>query len=349
MKISVQPYGDLPYGGQALCYVLENNKGMRAEITNFGGVVLRLFVPDREGKADDVVLGHPALEDYLQNPGYFGALVGRNSNRIAGAEVEIAGKAYSLEKNNGDNNLHSGSGGLSFRLMNAEARAVGNQPILMLTHTMEDLSDGFPGNIAITVAYALTDDNCLMIDYLAMSDKDTVINLTNHTYFNLAGHDSGPVYDHLLQLSAPYYNPGNSECFPTGEIRSVAGSPFDFRKEKPLGEGVLADCEQVKQYGGIDHNLILDGTGYRHVGRVTEPVSGRVMEMLTNLPAVQLYTGNGIGDRPGKDGASYHNHSGFCLETQFVPNAVHMPWLMSPIFRAGEEYVTTTAYRFSTL
>lgn len=348
MRITVEPFGTLPDGRQAQLYILENNSGMRAEITNFGGVVHRLLVPDKDGKTADVVLGHPDLATYVNNPGYFGALVGRNCNRIADAQITIGGKIYALDKNNGKNNLHGGNNGLSFQLMAAEARTVGNQPVLLLTHTLEDMSDGFPGNLTVTVAYTLTDDNSLTIDYRGISDADTAINLTNHSYFNLAG--GGDVLGHTLQLSAPFYSPGAPDGMPTGELKSVEGSPFDFRSPKPIGRDIASDCDQVKQYGGYDHNLALSGQGYRLVGTLAEPKSGRVMEISTNLPAVQLYTANMVAQNcPGKNGAVYNPHSAVCLETQFFPNAVNFPWLISPIFRAGEEYVTTTGYRFSTL
>jgi aldose 1-epimerase len=350
MKITAKPFGVLPDGRQAMLYTMENDSGMRAEISNFGGVIYRLSVPDKNGQPGDVVLAHPDLNAYLKNPGFFGALVGRNCNRIENGFVEIAGKTYELEKNDGNNNLHSGSGTLTFRLMSAEVRTIGNQPALLLSTTIDHLGDGFPGNITITVAYALTDDNTLMIDYRGVSDQDTIINMTNHTYFNLAGHAAGNVYGQLLQLNAPFYNPGNKECMPTGEILSVEGTPFDFRTPRALGKDINGDHPQITQYGGYDHNLILEGMNYRMVGSVADPGSGRVMEIHTNLPAVQLYTGNGIRSGcPGKDGAVYNPHSGFCLETQFVPNAVNMPWLLSPIFGAGEECATTTSYHFTTV
>lgn len=348
MRISVKPFGVLPDGKQAMLYTLENNQGLRAEITNLGGCIVRLLVPDRHGEQADVVLGHPSFEDYLQNPGFFGALVGRNCNRIAGGQLTIADTQYALEQNDGRNNLHSGKNGLSFRLMSAEARVVGGQSVLLLTHTMEDMSDDFPGNLSVSVAYAITEENALMIDYRAVSDKDTVINLTNHSYFNLGGHNSGPVTNHVLQLSAPFCTPNNDECFPTGEVRSVAGGAFDFLQPKAIGRDIAGDEEQLRMFGGYDHNFLLAGSGYRKVGNVTDPASGRSMTLATNLPAVQLYTANKLSC-PGKDGAVYGGYAGFCLETQFVPDAMHMPWLMSPIFRAGEEYVTTTAFQFSNI
>lgn len=349
MNIQVDRFGVLPDGRQALLYTMENNNGMRVQISNLGGIVVSLEAPDKQGNVADVALGHPDFESYLMNKEYFGALVGRNANRIAGAQVEIGGTVHQLERNDGSNNLHSGKNGLSFRLMNAEARTVGSQPVLLLTHTMESGCDGFPGNLTISAVYALTDDNALMIDYRGVSDSDTIINLTNHSYFNLAGHASGPVYDHILQLESSFYMPASEECLPTGEILKTEGSPFDFRKPASLRRGIRSGHEQVQQFNGFDHNFLLDGDGYRRIATVSEPVSGRVMDVFTNLPAVQLYTGNGLGNQVGKGGASYQQHQGFCLETQFAPNAMNMPWLLSPIFRAGEECVTTTGFRFSTL
>lgn len=351
MKITTEPYGIMPDGGQAYLYTLENNNHMRVCITNLGGAVTGLFVPDQNGKLADVVLGHKSFEDYLKNPGYLGALVGRNSNRIAEAAFSIGDQRYQLEKNDGENNLHSGSHGLSFRLFTGETRTVANAPVLLLSLTMEDMSDGFPGDLAVNIAYALTDDNALMIDYRAVCDQDTMINLTNHSYFNLAGHNSGNIHGHLLQMDAPYYTPNTAACIPSGEILSVAGTPFDFRKAKPIGQDIASAHEQTAMFGGYDHNFVLDGGGdYRKVITVTEPESGRVMDVYTDLPGVQLYTSNMLDENGNyKDGAKYGKHQAFCLETQLFPNAVNMPWLASPIYRAGEEYVTTTTYQFRTI
>lgn len=340
-------FGRLPDGREAFLYTLENNNGMRAEISDLGGILYRLFVPDKNGRQDDVVLGHRDFDAYLQNKPYFGALVGRNSNRIGGAKLMIAGKTCTLEQNESAANLHSGSDGLSFRLMQADQAGLSS---LKLTVTMESLSDGFPGNLDITVFYALTDENALEISYYAIADEDTVINLTNHSYFNLGGHASGPVYNHILQLDAPFYAPATAACLPTGEIRDVTDTPFDFHAPRPLGEDINGSSRQLHQFGGYDHNLILDGESYRDVGSVTEPVSGRMMRLYTSLNNVQLYTANAVQNgTPGKDGALYGKHSGFCLETQFFPNAPHMPWLRSPIYRAGEAFNEKTAYRFTVL
>lgn len=346
MKISAQPYGVTPDGKQTKLYILENKNGVRAEITDLGGCLLRLYVPDKDGKLADVVLAHPSMEDYIKNPNFFGALVGRSANRIGGAEVDISGTVYQLDKNNGENNLHGGYNSLTFQVMSSEARIVEGCPLLLLSHTFEHMSDGFPGTLSIQVCYSLTDDNALTIDYRAVADKDTVINLTNHSYFNLAGHDSGSIDNHTLQINANFYNPGGEDCLPTGEILSVEGTVFDFTKPRTVGEGLSADVQQLKQFGGYDHNLVLDGQGYRKIATLTDPASGRAMDVSTNLPAVQLYTGNNVKDCPGKDNTTYAAHHGLCLETQFIPNAVHMPWLLSPIFSAGDEFVSTTSYRF---
>lgn len=349
MKITVQNYGKLPDGGQALMYILENNNNMRVNITNLGGIITNIFVPDKSGKLADVVLGHKGFDEYLSNSGYHGALVGRNSNRIDGAEFCIGDQKYALEKNNGECNLHGGSNGLSFRLFSGEVRTVANLPALLLSCTIEDMSDDFPGNININVAYALTDDNALMIDYRAVSDKDTVINLTNHAYFNLAGHDSGNIHEHLLQIDADYFMPNRPDGIPNGEILSVKDTPFDFSKAKPIGRDIADSYTQIAQFGGYDHNFVLGGGyDYRKIATVTEPVSGRVMTVFTDLPGVQLYTANMLDTSlVYKDGAIYSKHQGLCLETQLFPNAVNMPWLASPIYHAGEEYISTTTYQFN--
>lgn len=348
MKITVQNYGKLPDGRQALMYILENNNNMRVHITNFGGVITNMFVPDKNGNLADVILGHNNFDDYIQNAGYHGALVGRNSNRIKNAEFVIGEKKYQLDKNDGENNLHGGKNGLSYRLFSGEVRTLGNLPALLLSCTIDDMSDGFPGDLIVNVAYALTSDNALMIDYRAVCDVDTVINLTNHAYFNLAGHDSGNIHDHSVQIDADYYMPNTADGIPNGEILSVEGTPFDFRKAKPLGQDIASENEQIKMFSGYDNNFVLGGGyDYRKVATVSEPVSGRRMTVYTDLPGIQLYTGNMIDTSlTYKDGVKYQKHQGFCLETQLFPNAVKMPWLASPIYHSGEEYITTTTYQF---
>ncbi len=348
MKINVTEFGQMPDGGKAQLYVLENNSGMSVHITNFGGTVTRVFVPDKKGETADIVLGHKDFEAYLENPGYLGATVGRNSNRIAGGKFSIGAQAFELPTNSAGCNLHGGKSGLSGRLFSGEVRTVAGLPALLLSCSIGDMEDGFPGNINVNVAFALTDDNALMIDYRAVSDKDTVINLTNHSYFNLSGHSGGDVLGHTLELDADFYMPATDALLPTGEILSVAGTPFDFRVAKTLGEAIREGHPQIRLAGGFDHNFVLGGgCDYRKVATVTEPASGRVMTMFTDLPGVQLYTSNNLaGEVEGKDGVIYGKHKAICLETQLFPNAVNMPWLASPIYRAREEYITTTTYQF---
>lgn len=346
MKTSSRLAAVLPTGEEIYLYTLENENGMRAEITNVGCAVQRLWVPDKSGAVADVVLGYEDPASYAAQSGYFGVVVGRNANRIAEGSVDIAGTTYSLEQNNGRHNLHSGAGGMSRRIFEGKL----TDSALTFSYTLPHLADGFPGNLQAEVSYILTEDNALELSYRAVSDQDTVINLTNHSFFNLAGHASGSIETQILQISAGFYTPNTPDCIPTGEICSVAGTAFDFRLSKPLGQDI-ATGEQTALFGGYDHNLVPDGRGYRHVATAKDPVSGRTMETWTDLPGVQLYTSNGMRETgeilPLKDGAVYGNHQGFCLETQAFPNAVHMPWLQQPLYKAGQEYRSKTAYRFA--
>jgi len=348
MKISAQRFGELPDGRAVYSYCLENGS-IKVEILNYGGIIRGLYIPDKNGRVADIVLGHADLSGYIENKGYLGCVVGRNAGRIAHASFSLFDEKFSLAANDGQNNLHSGPGGLSHTLFTAEIHSFNNLPALLLSHTIEDGSDGFPGNLIVTIAYALTEDNALMIDYRAFSDKNTVINLTNHSYFNLAGHDSGNIYSHQLELVAPFYTPGNAETIPTGEILKVKDTPFDFFSEpKTLGKDIHSALTQLSQYGGYDHNFVLKGEGYRKVATLTDPESGRVMNVLTDLPGMQLYTGNHFDGEAGyKDGVKYPKHAGVCLETQFFPNAANLPWFPSPFFAADEEYTFTTTYQFA--
>jgi len=348
MKISAARFGQLPDGRDVYSYMLENG-AIKVEILNYGGIVRSLYLPDKSGRIADVVLAHADLSAYVENKGYLGCVVGRNAGRISQASFTLFDEKFDLQANDGPNNLHGGPRGLSHRLFSAEVHTFNNLPALLLSHTIEDGSDGFPGNLIVTIAYALTEDNALMIDYRAYSDKNTVINLTNHSYFNLAGHDSGNIYSHQLELHAPLYTPSDSAHLPTGEILRVKDTPFDFYSApKPLGKDIHSALTQISQYGGYDHNFVLRGEGYRKVATLSEPESGRVMNVLTDLPGMQLYTGNHFdSEATYKDGVKYPMHAGVCLETQFFPNSVNMPWFPSPFFAANEEYTFTTTYQFS--
>jgi len=348
MNISAKLFGEIPEGGKVYCYTLES-ESLKVEILNYGGAIRAVYLPDKNGRVADVVLGHKNFEDYLENKGCLGCAVGRNAGRISGASFRLFDEKITLEANDGENSLHSGAGGLHRRLFTGEVHTFNNLPALLLSHTIEEGSDGFPGNLIVTIAYALTEDGALMIDYRAVSDKNTLINLTNHSYFNLGGHDSGNIYGHILELDAPFYTPASPQNIPTGEILRVKDTPFDFLTQpKPLGRDIHSALTQISQFEGYDHNFVLRGVGYRKVATLTEPESGRVMSVLTDLPGVQLYTGNHFdGEATYKDGVKYPKHAGVCLETQFFPNAANTPWFPSPFFAAREEYAFTTTYQFS--
>ena len=264
---------------------------------------------------------------------------------MAGNIVEISGKEYVLDKNCGEHNLHGGYNSLTYRLFDAETRS--GEAALVLTHTIAHLSDGFPGNLKVKVTYTLTDDNALKICYRAVSDADTVISFTNHTHFNLDGHSSGTIYDHILDIAADFYSPVDRDCIPTGEILKVTGTPFDFRGGKRIGDLIHTDCEQLNIYGGYDQNFVVSGKGFRRAATLTHPASGRVLDVFTDLPGVHIYTCNLLAEGIYKDGEMYRKHQGMSFETQVFANAVNMPWVLSPIHSAGEEYSTSTTFQFN--
>ena len=350
MKADQKAFGIMPSGEKAFAYTLENEAGMQVVITNLGGTILKICVPDKKGTMRDVVLGHNSFEDYLTNPYFLGALIGRNSNRIANATIKIDGTIYQLDKNDGNHNLHGGPKGLHTRLMNGRLSTDAGHPSLILSIMIADMDDGLPGNLNIEVKYTLQNDNTLLIEYFAVSDKTTIINLTNHAYFNVAGHDSGSAYDQVLTLDSTFYTPNTADCLPTGEIMHVAGTPFDFREGKSLREGIYSDDAQIEQFGGYDHNLLLNGEGFRKVGSAIDTDTGHFMEFFTTLPGVQLFTYNGVPEgTKGKGGIDYNSYQGYCLESQLVPDAANRPWLRSPIYQANQPFIEKTAYKFGTL
>ena len=345
--ISVEKFGNLPDGRQADLYTLENQNGMKVQISAFGGVIRQILVPDKNGQAEDVVLGYKTFKEYITNPDYFGALIGRSTNLMAGNTVEISGKKYTLDKNYGENNLHGGFNSLTYRLFDAETSSGNGDLSLVLSHTIAHQSDGFPGNLKVKVQYTLTGDNALKICYQAVSDADTVISFTNHTHFNLGGHASGTIYNHILDIRADLYTPIDSNGIPTGEVLKTADTPFDFRGGKEIGGLIFTDCEQLNIYGGYDHNFVIDGKGFRKAATLTHPESGRKLDVFADLPGVHLYTCNLLPEGVYKDEGIYRKHQGMCFETQMFPNAVNIPWVLSPIHRAGEEYTTTTTFNFN--
>ncbi len=341
-------WGKTPAGEQVDLYTLTNAKGAEARISTYGGVLVSLKMPDRTGAMGDIVLGFDNFNGYLLPPPYFGALIGRYGNRIANAQFTLDGVTYKLAKNDGNNSLHGGLRGFDKRLWtakNADAHSV------ELNYLSKDGEEGYPGNLNSTVKYTLTDNNEVRIDYSAATDKDTVLNLTNHSYFNLAGQGEGDILGHQVTVNADTFNPVDKGLIPTGEMRKVEGTPFDFRRPHPIGERISANDEQLVLGKGYDHNWVLNrsGTGLELAAKVTDPKSGRVMEVLTTQPGLQFYTGNFLdGTIKGKGGMVYGYRTAFCMETQHFPDSPNHPAFPTTELKPGERYQTQTVYRFST-
>jgi len=344
-------FGKTPDGQPVDLYVLTAKGGAEACITNYGGAVVSLKVPDRNGKLADVVLGYDNADGYVNDKSFFGALVGRYGNRIGHAQFALDGKTYTLAKNNGENSLHGGIKGFNKAVWTAKIIPAKDGQSLELSYLSKDGEEGFPGNLKVSVVYTLTDSNALRITYSAISDKKTVVNLTNHSYFNLAGQGSGDILGHLLIIQADKFTPVDAGLIPTGEFRDVAATPFDFRKELAIGARIDQDEEQLKLGGGYDHNFVLQRSNDPEesmAARVLEPVSGRVLEVWTTEPGVQFYTGNFLdGKTIGKGGVTYPRRSAFCLETQHFPDSPNQPKFPSVVLNPGERYHTITTYKFS--
>lgn len=345
MAIDVSIFGKYPDGRDIMLYTMSNKNGMQAAVTNLGAILVKLLVPDANGNTADVVLGFDRGEDYLDNGSFFGAVIGPNANRIANAAFAIDGVTYRLDVNDGVNNLHSHKqNGYHKQLWLAQTDDNS------VTFSLEDTDGnmGFPGNKKVSVTYTLDDDNVLRLHYHAWSDKKTVINLTNHSYFNLDGHGSGRMEEHELWLGASLYTPADAGSIPTGELAPVAGTPMDFTSPKKVGRDIEADFVQLQQAGGYDHNWVIDGWdgSLRHFATVTGAKSGRVMKAYTTLPGFQFYAGNFIGEQKGKDGVAYGSRMGLCLETQYYPDSANQPDFPSCVFGEGREYDSVTEYRF---
>jgi len=341
--VAKQAFGKLPDD----LYVLSNGR-ITAKVATYGAILTSLEVPDRRGKVEDVVLGFDDLAGYLAGHPYFGATVGRVANRVAGGEFTLDGKAYTLARNDGTNSIHGGLKGFDKVVWKAEPLAGAGPPGVKFTYLSPDGEEGYPGNLSIRVTYSLTDRDELRIDYAATTDKATPINLTNHSYFNLAGPASGPILGHELMVAADTYTVAGPDLIPTGEIAPVAGTPLDFREPTPIGLRIDRLAGEPK---GYDVNYIVrgDGKSPRLAARVRDPGSGRAMEVSTTEPGVQLYTANFLdGKLKGKAGVTYNRHQAFCLETQHYPDSIHRPEFPSTVLRAGETYSQTTIYKFST-
>lgn len=345
MGIIKEKFGTMKTGEEIYLYTLKNKNGIEAKITNFGAILVNLLVPDKEGKLADVVLGFDRAEDYFSNPSFFGATIGPNANRIGGAAFTLNGREYHLPVNDEPNNLHSDiDDGYHKGLWAAEEEGGS----LRLTIEGKDGDMGFPGNKKITLTYTLTDDNELKLKYHAAADKETLLNLTNHTYFNLAGHNSGSIEGQFLRLQAANFTPVLPGAIPTGEIAPVAGTPLDFAEMKEIGKEIGADYEQLKLVQGYDHNFVIDGADgkLREAAEAEDKKSGRRMKVFTTLPGVQFYAGNCIDEQSGKGGVHYAPRAGFCLETQYFPDNIHHSNFPQAVFGPGKDYESETIYQF---
>ncbi len=350
MSITKSLFGTTKDGAQVTLYTMKNQNGYEVRITDLGAVMVNLFVPDRDGNVEDVVLGFDNVSQYESNGPSFGAPVGRVANRISGAKVTINGKEYKLDKNNGENCLHSGFLRINQLMYEAECLEEEGQDAIVFSRVSPDMEQNLPGNLDMSITYRLTDTNDLVMEYYAVSDKDTVINLTNHSYFNLGkgGHICKDVLDHEVQIMADCYTPTFEDLIPTGELLDVKGTPMDFREMKRVGDDIHADYNAIRFAKGYDVNFALRNTsGEVELAAVCQcPETGRRMEVYTDLQGLQLYTANTL-DSDGKCGARYGHYAGICFETQYFPNACNTPGFPSNIFKAGEEYSNVTVFRFS--
>jgi aldose 1-epimerase len=353
-SVASRPFGTLPDGRAVTLYILQSPAGLRAEIMDFGGTVVRLLTPDRNGKLADVVLGFGAAAEYPEHSPYFGALIGRVGNRIAHGKFSLDGQTYTLATNNSPGgipcHLHGGTTGFDKVFWRAQSTTRDGQPALSLKYTSAPGEEGYPGKLEVEVVYSMTDDNGLRIDYSATTDAATPVNLTNHTYFNLKGEGEGTILDHNLTIRARRYTPVDAGLIPTGELAPVAGTPFDFTAPHAIGERIGANDAQLKAGNGYDHNFVLDAADGKLAlaATVQEPSSGRTLEVLTTEPGLQFYCGNFLdGTLTGKGGKPYLFRGGFCLETQHFPDSINHPSFPSAVLRPGQVLHSTTIYRFS--
>ncbi len=344
MSVQGRPFGTTADGRAVHCYRMTNKHGAYVDVLDYGCTLQSICVPDRDGKMVDVCLGYDTIQEYEANDGYLGALIGRHGNRIGGGKFILNGKEYTLAVNNGPNHLHGGLIGFDkvvWGVCVASDR-------LIFTHTSPDGDEGYPGNLLLTVIYSFDDDNALTLTYDAVSDADTVVNLTNHCYFNLNGHDAGPATDLTLQVSADAVTENDENCLPTGVLLPVEGTPFDFNTPKTLGSDIEAENQNLRNGNGYDHNFVLRGSGLRSVATLSSDKTGIVMTTRTTQPGMQVYSANFLTDRQGKGGVRYDFRHALCLETQHYPDGVHHENFPSVILKKGEEYHQITQYVFTT-
>lgn len=347
MSLHHTQFGRLPDGRPVDLYTLANTNGMEARVMSYGGTLVSLHVPGRDGRPADVVLGFDRLEPYLGGHPYFGALIGRYANRIAGGRFELDGQAYQLSRNEGPNHLHGGDIGFDRVLWDAAPAESGDSPQLVLSYRSLDGEEGYPGNLDVTVTYTLSPRNELRLDYLATTDRATVLNLTHHAYFDLGA--TGDVRNHVVRINAERFLPVDRALIPTGELAAVAGTPMDFTRPKPIGSGLGESHEQLRIAGGYDHTWVLNGfpslSGL--AADVHDPASGRGLSLYTTQPGLQFYTGNSLDGRlPGKQGRAYGRHAAFCLETQHFPDSPNRPGFPSVVLRPDEVFSSTTVFGF---
>jgi aldose 1-epimerase len=340
------PFGRTSEGVTVSLYTLRSSDGLEARITNYGGIIVSLKTPDRNGRLEDVLLGFDDLEGYLTRSPYFAAIIGRCCNRIANATFVLEGVTYPLAANNGPNSLHGGRKGFDKMVWKTSTSGSSASPALEMTHLSKDGEEGYPGNLQVRAVYSMTADNGLRLDLTATTDKTTIVNLTQHPYFNLAG--QGDVLGHIVQIDADHFTPANATLIPTGELRPVAGTPFDFRKPIAIGARIEQDEEQLQLGHGYDHNYVLNHPAGRLdlVARVHEPVTGRNLEVLTTAPGLQFYTGNHLNALKGKGGKIYNKRSGFCLEAQHFPDSPNHPEFPTVVLKPGQVYRSTIIFRF---
>jgi aldose 1-epimerase len=349
VRVGRTPFGTMPDGRAVEVFTLTNTSGIEVRAMTYGGIIVSLRVPDRSGRLDDIVLGHDTAAGYAKNDPYFGAIIGRYGNRIAKGRFTIDGRTYQLATNNGPNSLHGGIKGFDKVMWHGEPFERDGAAGVVFTYTSPDGEEGYPGTLKVQVTYTLANDNTLTFDYRATTDRPTVVNLTQHSYFNLAGQGTRDILDHRLLLNADRFTPVDDALIPTGELAPVDGTPFDFRQPTTIGARINADNQQIKYGRGYDHNFVLNhtGSGPQLAARVVEPTTGRTLEVSTTEPGVQLYTGNFLdGTITGKQGRAYKQRYAFCLETQHFPDSPNHANFPTTTLRPGEEYSSRTVLKF---
>ncbi len=347
MSIKRESYGKTNDGTEVQIFTLENSKGASTKITNYGGIIVSLQTPDRDGKFEDIVHGFDSLDGYLKGHPYFGAIIGRYGNRIGGARFTLDGREYTLAATNGTCSLHGGVEGFDKKVWKAKEENTPEGPGLSLSYLSPDGEEGYPGNLSVQVDYTLTEQNEIKIDYTAMTDRTTVLNLTNHSYFNLSPAQSPTILDHVVTTNSDTFTETDEGMIPTGKLTDVTGTPMDFRSPHPIGERVNADYEALHLGKGYDHNWVINGEAgtLRFAARASSPASGRVLEVRTTAPSMQMYIGNFLdGTLKGKGGRVYAYRSGFCFETQHFPDSPNHPEFPTTVLRPGEIYRSTTVY-----